>query len=70
MGRAVRSDGLPCLRRLPGMARHAGAERTELDGAIASEPMAFRLGEAGAQSAIPKARQPLTLGPVQVLLHQ
>jgi hypothetical protein len=32
--------------------------------------MAFRLGEAGAQSAIPKARQPLTLGPVQVLLHQ
>jgi hypothetical protein len=50
----------------PGMARHAGAAGIELDGVIASEPIAFRLGEAGAEAPFPQ-RAAAPAGPVHVL---
>jgi hypothetical protein len=50
---------------LPGMARHAGAAGIELDGAMASEPIAFRLGEAAAEAPFPQ-RAAAPPGPVHV----
>ena len=51
---------------LPGMARHAGAAGIEFDIAIASEHVAFRLDEAGAEAAfLQRAAAPV--GPVDVL---
>ena len=48
------------------MAHHAGAAGIELDGAIASEHVAFRLGEAGAEAPFPQ-RAAAPVGPVHVL---
>ena len=43
----------------PGMARHAGAAGTDLDDAMASEHVAFRLGEAGAEAHFGGSMMPI-----------